>query len=131
MPIRTMVAAYRQKVPSDITSEGGCQMRPDRDDDFDARPGREDVPGESLSVVRTGEGHVLLLPSAYRRMNGEQREIVAELQDIAATMARLSEELEEIVGQARDAGISWDMVGWSIGRTGRAASMRFGGDRSG
>lgn len=95
-------------------------------EDVDIRPGREDVPGDSVKVIRTEEGHVLLLPSAYGRLSEGQREWVAELQDIAACMARLSDQLEEVVAGAREEGISWDLIGWSIGRTGRAASMRFG-----
>ena len=100
------------------------------DEDFDVRPGREDVPGESVDIIRTHEGHVLLLPSAYSRLDEEGREIVAELQHISSTMAQLSDQLEEVVGEARVHGISWDLIGWSIGRTGRAASMRFGSSDS-
>lgn len=101
----------------------------DWDDVDSVRPGREDVPGTHVSVLRTAEGHPLLLPSAYSRLGTEQREIVAELQDIAATIAQLGDQLEHFVGHARDAGVSWDLIGWSIGRTGRAAAMRFGGGR--
>lgn len=132
MSERMMVRPHALKVLSEDTygKDGTMPKRktePDYDD-LDTHLGRDDVPGDSVRVLRNESGSVLMLPSAYAKLNESQRELISELQHVAAEISRLTDAMGSLVREGRDEGLSWDLLGWSIGRTGRAVSMRFGDD---
>ena len=65
-------------------------------------------------------------PRSWHRLNGDGQDAVAHLQTLAAQIHEMQGHLELHVQDARDLGISWDLIGWSIGTTGEAARQRFG-----
>ncbi len=67
-------------------------------------------------------------PRAWDRLTDEGQFNVAQLQKAAAQLHKLQGELYDHVRAARAAGVSWALVGWSIGTTGEAARQRFGED---
>lgn len=80
-----------------------------------------------LAVMRLPDGRALLLPRSLRKLSGEAREVVADLQHVVAEIQRLGDQVDGLVDEARNLGVSWEGIGFCVGTTGRAASMRWGG----
>jgi len=98
--------------------------------------GRTGSPSGGIDVVRVGladsamgGGGIYFTPRAFKRLSSEGREAVSGLQQIAASISEAQEHLEEHVEWARQAGASWDLIGWSVGTTGEAARQRWGAVR--
>jgi len=114
-----------------MTKRGGSR-RDDQvldDDDEGAFPGgpgvEPDALGLGVEIRRTAEGHGVLVPRALGRLTGEAAEIAAELQAIALHRAELLRLLGEAIADAREAGVSWSVIGWCVGTTGDAANKRW------
>ena len=101
----------------------------DRDTEYDPMgPGltgtREDV---ALVSHRDEDGKVrtAILPRSMTKLTGDALEAVSDLQRAALAVRKAQEQVAELVAVAREMGVSWDAIGWSVGTTGRAASMRW------
>lgn len=84
--------------------------------------------GESVIVSVTGEGvgrRASLRPSSLERATGEQSGALEALQTLALERRELEMMLSAHVEQARDLGISWGLVGWSIGLTAEGARQKY------
>lgn len=81
---------------------------------------------QAVKVTRLAAGGVVLLPQAIRRLKGESLEAAQALQETAAEIGMLQDRLEAYVGRARELGLSWNVIGWSVGTSGEAARQRWG-----
>jgi hypothetical protein len=99
-------------------------------DDWEPAVGSVD-PGEEVRVyvseTRDGHRHAVALPASVRRLTGERLEVVETLQDHARQIEFLRGRLDEVVPIARELGVSWAAIGFSVGLTGEAARLRWGG----
>ena len=82
-----------------------------------------------VRVIRTPDGGVVMLPASVRRLKGEQLEVASQVQALAAEIGRLQDHLGEAVDWGRQIGLSWGVIGWSVGTTGDAARKRWGVDK--
>ena len=101
-------------------------MGSDRDDFEPVTLGRDDLAGEGVAVIRTGDGRALLMPRSMARLRGEQSEIVAEVQRAALAVHEAQAALDELVQVAREVGVAWPAIGWSVGVTAEGARQRWG-----
>lgn len=112
------------------TCEGSWQVTRKRMPDFDPAVGAVD-PGEEVRVYVSGRedgNRAIALPASIRRMTGERLEVVRELQEIAREMEGWRDRLDELVPVARELGVSWAAIGFSVGLTGEAARLRWSED---
>jgi hypothetical protein len=83
-----------------------------------------------VSVVRNADGSAFFKPAipprAWHRLMPEAREVIANVQSIAAQIHEMQGHLGMHVLEAREMGASWDVIGWSVGTTGNAARQRWG-----
>ena len=84
--------------------------------------------GVTVRVVTDSNGvrSAVLVPVAFARLSQEAVEVVADLQRSALELRALRDRVEALVIEARDAGASWAVIGWSVGTTGDAANKRWG-----
>ena len=85
--------------------------------------------GEAVYVAAgTGAGSAFVAPTpaSYRRLSDAQRRTFARLQDHAEQLAAMDQHMRELVADARNAGVSWGLIGWSLGMTGEGARQRYG-----
>ena len=99
----------------------------EQDDFAEAGPGAAHK-GEAAIVVREidGKRQAILVPRGIERLGEEGHFWMHELQGTAMQLRQLTERLAEQVDGAREAGLSWDSIGFCIGTTWRAVQMRFG-----
>lgn len=114
------------------TCEGSWQVaKRKRVDDFDPAVGAVD-PGEDVRVYlsESVDGHrqAVALPASIRRLSGERLDVIHEVQDVARQMELLRAQLDQLVPEARELGVSWAAIGFSVGLTGEAARQRWGDD---
>lgn len=99
-------------------------------DDFDEVLGPVPVAGEGqvLQVVTdpAGDRHALLVPVGVRRLKGEAAHCASDLQRAALAVREAQENLADQVAEARELGLSWNVVGWCVGTTSEAARQRWG-----
>jgi hypothetical protein len=94
-----------------------------------------DVPGgdrtdpvlaaEGVMVRRTGSGAALLVPRAVSGLTGDAADVVAELQTFVLHRYEVEEAITTMVAEAREYGVSWSVIGWSVGTTAEAARQRW------
>ena len=86
------------------------------------------VDGSVYVVAGDGPGSAFVAPTptSYRRLSDVQRRTFARLQDHAEQLAAMDQHMRELVADARDAGVSWGLIGWSLGMTGEGARQRYG-----
>lgn len=88
-----------------------------------------DEPAEDLEIrtrdLPTGERHAVVVPASVRRLTEEQSELVYGLQQRAMIAQQMRQQIDELVPEAREAGCSWAVIGWSVGLTGEAARLRW------
>lgn len=65
-------------------------------------------------------------PATLRRLGPAQRDDVELLQEHGLALVRMQQHLDELVERARDSGVSWNLIGWSLGITGEGARQRWG-----
>lgn len=89
--------------------------------------GETDFDGEGVCVMRYEEGRAAVVPVSVRRLDPEGRQAVRRVQETAARIHELQDELERLVLEGREEfGLSWNVVGWAIGTTGENARRRWG-----
>lgn len=76
--------------------------------------------------VQDGRAAAFFAPRAYKRLAREGQLVLSSLQQIAAQIHEMQGHLDQHVLEARDAGASWDLIGWSVGTTGEGARQRWG-----
>lgn len=86
------------------------------------QPGSDDG---DVAVYRASDGSAVIAPVSYRRLDPSGRDAVAAVQEAAAAIAQWQAVLGEAVATAREEGVSWDLLGWSVGTTGSAARKRW------
>jgi hypothetical protein len=67
-----------------------------------------------------------LLPRALRAAGPGARQASSDLAQTARRIDDLEADLSELVVVARGEGLSWDVIGWSVGTSGNAARKRWG-----
>ena len=95
--------------------------------DFDPAVGAVD-PGEDVRIYVGADRRAVALPASIRRLTGERLEVVEEVQHVARQMEYLRARLDQLVPEARDLGVSWAAIGFSVGLTGEAARLRWSDD---
>lgn len=92
----------------------------------------DDTSAITLGVASTGRAFIAPVePAAVRRLSPYARDVLARLGGHADSMLRMQEHLEQLVEEAREAGVSWHTIGWSLGMTGEGARRAFGGRYAG
>jgi hypothetical protein len=91
-----------------------------------ARYDEDDFGEEGRVIVRTPEGRAAVLPQSARRLGGEALEAYADLFRVGVQIAQLEDEAHELVGQARELGVSWALIGAAVGLTSEGARQRYG-----
>lgn len=82
---------------------------------------------EDVELRRSDHGAVVLVPASTPRMKSRrQYELAAELQRTVVELRRQQQQLDAVVLDARDAGVSWHVIGWSVGTTAEGARQRWG-----
>lgn len=65
-------------------------------------------------------------PAAVGRLSRGQQDRVADLQEHALRLEEMTGHLDELVLEARSAGVSWALIGWSVGMSDEGARRRWG-----
>ena len=96
----------------------------------DLEPMGDEVASRNGVQVRTAtaaDGHrsTVIVPRAFARLSQEGMEVVADLQREALALRDIRDRVEALVIESREAGASWDVIGWSVGTTGDAARKRW------
>ena len=86
-------------------------------------------PGGDVLVGLTPEGRAYLVPAVIGALRGEAAELVAEIQGHALAIHREQLALDEVVLLGRAAGLSWNVIGWSVGIDPAGARRRWLADR--
>ena len=87
-----------------------------------------DFDGEDVLVMADANGPTIV-PRSLEKLRGEDRAVMAEVMRAAAAVMQAQAALSELVADARDRGVSWSAIGWSVGTTGEAARQRWGDRR--
>lgn len=72
-----------------------------------------------------GTRQAFIVPKAVAKLGGEQRVALGDLQDAAVAVREAQAALADQVGAARLHGLSWSVIGWSLGITSQSAHERF------
>lgn len=100
---------------------------PSLDEDLDT--GFMDTEGGVVSVYDPESGRAYfapLEPAGLKKLSPQAAQVLSELQSIVIHRRDLAMELEERVQVLRDLGVSWQLIGWSVGTSGEAARQRWG-----
>lgn len=87
-----------------------------------------ETPGGGVSLT-VGQGQAFftpVTPAAVARLGGLGRQTLADLQTHALALETMQRHLDELVGDARYVGVSWALIGWSLGLTAEGARKRWG-----
>lgn len=100
------------------------------DDEWEPSMGRHEVDEEVEVRVAEVDGRrmAVMVPRSVQRLGAEQTEVVHAMQRRALEAARIRNELEALALEARELGVPWTAIGWSVGTTPQAARKRWGGD---
>jgi acetylornithine/succinyldiaminopimelate/putrescine aminotransferase len=105
------------KVPLDDLDDRAVTGGEGVDDDF-----------EVVSLATTFGGAALALPitpAAMRKLSAPAAIKLNDLQNVVRRRLELLDEMDELVGQLRAVGVSWNLIGWSVGTTSEAARQRW------
>lgn len=106
-------------------ASGGRPVRRDRPR-LDVELGAVDA-GEDVVIRMTSDlADAVVLPRSVARLGEEQMVTLKAVQRNVLQTQILTQQLDYLVDQARDEGVSWAAIGWSVGTTGEAARQRWG-----
>lgn len=71
-------------------------------------------------------GRAALIPVSARRLPADVKTDLADVMRAAARINEAVQVLDELVIDLRDRGVSWSVIGWTLGMTGEGARQRFG-----
>jgi len=96
----------------------------------DLEPMRDEVASRDgvqvrVAVAADGKRSAVIVPRAFARLSEEGMEVVSDLQRKALALHDLRDEVEALVIEAREAGASWGVIGWSVGTSDQAARQRW------
>lgn len=86
----------------------------------------DDFMGADRAIVKTPDGAAALVPWAARRLSGEALEVFTVMQRSGLLIQQIELDLEEMAGEAREAGLSWSLIGAAVGLTAEGARRRYG-----
>lgn len=86
----------------------------------------DDFEVQVTGSVEDGSRRATVVPRSLRNLAPEARELMRATLTAAAELERAVRVLEERVAAMREAGASWDAIGWCVGTTGSGARKRFG-----
>lgn len=99
--------------------------------DSDALGMSEEMPDGGVEIrVRTdelGKRSAVMVPRSLRALDSETHDLAVELQRHIMAIDQARQAVDEIVPLLREAGVSWDGIGWLTGMVGRSAQNRWGG----
>ncbi len=84
---------------------------------------------ETVSLVVGGGGVSLFLPmppAAAYKLSGPVAVRLSDLQEAVMKRRALLAEVDRLVEELREEGVSWNLIGWSVGTTSEAARQRWG-----
>lgn len=96
-----------------------------RGEDLDAIDRCGVDPGEGVTIMRTASGRALMVPASVSRLRGDQADVVVALQDQAAAVHDAQLRLDALVDEAREMGVSWGAIGFSVGLSPQGARQRW------
>lgn len=89
--------------------------------------GDESLTGDGVAL-KVLHGQPVFVPLRVSKLPPYQLELVAALQGKMMEIVAAQRDLSALVDESREAGLSWSVIGWCIGRTESAVSKRFGRD---
>lgn len=90
---------------------------------------QDDFAGEDRTVVLDDLGTATVVPVSARRLRGEPLQVYAELMRLGLSVAELEARArDQLVPAAREAGLSWALIGSALGLTGEGARLRYSDD---
>jgi hypothetical protein len=86
-----------------------------------------DDPGGPVHVRRTADGRAALLPTSRsgRQLGNDGLEVLADVQATIRDLDKLRDDLDQLVAEARELAVPWELIGFSVGLTGEAARKRW------
>ena len=88
--------------------------------------GDESEVADGVIVRRTPGGRAVLVPRSLRNLRGDAEECMAEVQKAVGVIHEAQQDLDQLVTEARDLGVSWGGIGWCVGTSEQAARQRWG-----
>lgn len=87
--------------------------------------------GDEVAVIQIadneGNQRAMFMPvSMQRKLDRDQLRLVAEMQRDVMQIQQLQEHIDSIALKARDWGLSWAAIGWSVGLTAEGARKKWG-----
>ncbi len=83
---------------------------------------------ESVGMFRGPDGGMMLLPIspvAVTKLTRDGAARVTALQEAVMARRQLLKEIDRLVDELRELGVSWNVIGWSVGTTSEAARQRW------
>lgn len=118
-----MVAKTRKKPPAaagrrvheldDMNVPGNAELAPD---------------DEGVSIVLGHGQFATLEPASFKRLDRHRLAAARELMQLVGRRRHLAMEIEDLVLEMREHGVSWGVIGWCVGTTSEAARQRWGGE---
>ena len=71
-------------------------------------------------------GALVALPARVRRLSADAIEIVSDIQSLVSNRQELEDLIDRHVFAARELGVSWSIIAWSVGMTEAGAKRRYG-----
>lgn len=104
--------------------------KPDADNfDVAARIGNDDddMAAAGVAVSLSWDGGAFFVPERLRNASPRQRALMQSIQDRVRANVTILAQLDELVAEARAAGLSWASIGWCVGLSEAGARKRWGG----
>lgn len=89
--------------------------------------GQGDTDYDGDDVVITCDATIV--PASLRRLSQVDRETTTLIMLRAREIMEAQDALATLVEEAREDGISWGAIGWSLGMTGEGARLRYGASK--
>lgn len=80
---------------------------------------------DGVAITVGPDGRAFFLPAALRRATPRQRRVMQGIQDRVAANVAILAQLDELVADARAAGLSWHSIGWLTGMSAQGARKRW------
>lgn len=74
-----------------------------------------------------GKRTAVMVPRSLRALDADTHDLAVELQRHVIAIEQARQAVDEIVPLLREAGVSWDAIGWLTGMVGRSAQNRWDG----